>query len=172
MMTIMFRIKFFLRMRPANFPTVRLAQLAMLIHQSLHLFSKIVDEQQIENVKQLLNVTANDYWNTHYMLGEETAYKKKKLGKQMVNNIIINTIIPLVFAYGHYHKEEKYKEKAIQWLDVLDAESNTITRGFEGLGLTNKSSFDSQSYIQLKNEYCNNRRCLECAVGNSLIKGG
>lgn len=161
---------FYYRMRPANFPAIRLAQLAMLIHQSLHLFSKIIDEGNVNNVKKLLNVTANDYWHYHYVLDEQTGFKKKNLGRQMINNILINTIIPLIFSYGLYHNEEKYKDKAIKWLEEIEAESNAITKGFESIGLVSKSSFDSQSYIQLKNEYCNYKRCLDCAVGNSLIK--
>ena len=158
------------RMRPANFPTLRLAQLAMLIHQSLHLFSKIIDQEDINTVKKLLNVTPNDYWHYHYVLDEQTEFKKKNLGNQMINNILINTIIPLIFSYGLYHDEDKYKDKAIRWLEEIKAENNAITRGFESIGLPNRSSFDSQSFIQLKNEYCNYKRCLDCAVGNSLIK--
>ena len=158
---------FFLRMRPANFPSVRLAQLAMLIHKSLHLFSKIIGEENINNVKDLLQVTANDYWHYHYVFEEISAFKKKNLGTQMINNILINTIIPVLFSFGIYHKEEKYKDKAIQWLEEVDAEKNVITKGFEVLKFPNKNSFDSQAYLQLKNEYCNNRRCLQCALGNA-----
>jgi hypothetical protein len=160
----------FLRMRPANFPTIRLSQLAMLIHQSSHLFSKIIDEENIKNVKALLNITANDYWHYHYMFDETSSYKKKKLGTQMINNILINSVIPVLFSYGIYHKREEYKDKAIQWLEEIESEKNIITKGFEVLKFSNKNSFDSQSYIQLKNEYCNKKRCLECAVGDSLLK--
>jgi len=160
----------FHRMRPANFPTLRLAQLAMLIHQSLHLFSKIIEEDSINNVRKLLNLTANDYWHYHYVFEQEAEFKKKNLGKHMINNILINTIIPLIFSYGLYHNEDRYKDKAIKWLEEIEAESNVITKGFESIGQPSRSSFDSQSYIQLKNEYCNYKRCLDCAVGNSIIK--
>ncbi len=162
---------FFLRMRPANFPTIRLAQLAMLIRNSSHLFSKIINEENIQESKKLLNITANDYWHYHYVFDETSSYKKKNLGEQMINNILINTVIPILFTYGMYHNEEKYKDKAIQWLEEIASEKNTITKGFEILKFSHKNSFDSQAYIQLKNEYCNNKRCLECAVGNALLKG-
>ena len=162
---------FFLRMRPANFPTLRLAQLAILISQSTHLFSKIIEETSLAAVKKLLNVTANDYWHYHYVFDEPSEFKKKKLGEQMINNILINTIVPILFAYGFHHNEQKYKDKAIAWLEEISSEKNVITKGFEALKFNNKNSFDSQSYIQLKNEYCNNKRCLECAIGNSLLKG-
>jgi Protein of unknown function (DUF2851). len=161
---------FFLRMRPANFPTIRLAQLAMLISQSTHLFSKILEETSLATVKKWLNITANDYWHYHYVFDELSAFKKKKLGEQMINNILINTVVPILFAYGLHHNEQQYKDKAIAWLEKISSEKNVITKGFETLKFSSKNSFDSQSYIQLKSEYCNNKRCLECAIGNALLK--
>ena len=161
---------FFLRMRPANFPTVRLAQLAMLIVHSVHLFSKIKEIEEVENVKKLLNVTANDYWHYHYNFDELSAYKIKNVGVQMINNLIINTVIPILFAYGHYTKEHHFKDKALRWLTQLTAEKNSRINGFLALKITIKNAFDSQSLLQLKNEYCSKKRCLECAVGNKLLK--
>ena len=161
---------FFLRMRPANFPTIRLAQLSALIYESEHLFSKVKNASLVKEVKQMLNVMANDYWHYHYIFDHEINYKEKRLGAQMNNNIIINTIIPVLFAYGKQHNEQVYKDKAIRWLDELISEKNTITKGFERLGFVNKSALDSQSFIQLKNEYCNKKRCLQCAIGNTLLK--
>ena len=160
----------FLRMRPASFPTIRLAQLAMLVHSSSHLFSQIKEAPSFDEVKRLLDVTANDYWHYHYVFDETSNFKKKSLGESMINNILINTIVPVLFAYGHHHNEQSHKEKAISWLEKISPEKNKITKGFEALNLPNKNSFDSQSYIQLKNEYCNNRRCLECAIGNAILK--
>lgn len=162
----------FLRMRPGNFPTVRLAQLAALIQNSAHLFSKIKETVKAKDVKALFDVTANDYWHYHYRFGEATAFKKKNLGGDMMDNILINTIAPVLFAYGSYHHEEKYKDKALQWLEKTAAESNSITKGFEQLGIENKNAFDSQALIELKNEYCSKKRCLECGVGNGLLKTG
>jgi hypothetical protein len=160
----------FLRMRPSNFPTVRLAQLAMLVHKSLHLFSKIKESPDVKDIKQLLNVTANDYWHYHYVFDEITAFKKKKLGEQMIDNILINTVVPILFAYGHYHNENIFKDKALQWLEQIKAEKNTITKGFTSLQVENKTAFDSQALIQLKNEYCNKKCCLDCSIGNKLVR--
>ncbi len=161
---------YFLRMRPANFPTIRLAQLAMLIHESEHLFSKIKETNSVAEVKRMFTVEANDYWHYHYTFGEETDYKVKTLGKQMVENIIINTVVPILFSYGLHHDDEYFKEKAIKWLEEVASEKNTITKGFENIGFSNKNAFDSQAFIQLKNEYCNHKFCLQCAVGNSILK--
>ena len=160
----------FLRMRPSNFPTVRLAQLAMLVHESLHLFSKIKESTELKSIRELLQVTANDYWHYHYIFDELTAYKKKKLGEQMIDNILINTVLPVLFAYGHYYNEAMYKDRALQWLEQIKGEKNSITNSFAKLHIENKTAFDSQALIQLKNEYCNKKRCLDCSVGNKLIR--
>ena len=161
---------YFLRMRPANFPTVRLAQLAALINESQHLFSKIKEAETIDEVEKLLKVTANDYWHYHYMPDEPTTFKKKTLGSQMIQNILINTVVPMLYAYGYFNKNEIYKNKALQWMEQIAAEKNTISKGFQLLGVQNKTAFDSQALIQLKNEYCNCRRCLQCAIGNKILK--
>ncbi|RTL59235.1 MAG: DUF2851 family protein [Sphingobacteriales bacterium] len=159
-----------LRMRPTSFPAVRLAQLAMLVHQSLHLFSKIKEAISVNEIRKLLDITANDYWHYHYSMDEPSAYKPKHLGGQMIDNILINTVIPLLFAYGQFHKEHAFKDKAIKWLGEIKPEQNNITRPFTQLGIENKSAFDSQSLLELKKHYCDKKRCLNCAVGNSLLK--
>jgi len=161
----------FLRMRPGNFPTIRLAQLAVLIQNSAHLFSKILESDKISEVKKLFDITANDYWHYHYRFDESSAFKKKNIGKDMIDNVIINTIVPVLFAYGLYHKEEKYKNKGILWLEEIEAEENFITKAFVGLKLSNTSAFDSQAFIELKTQYCDQKHCLKCAIGNSLLKG-
>jgi Protein of unknown function (DUF2851) len=160
----------FLRMRPGNFPTIRLAQLAMLITGSAHLFSKIKETTDVKDVVKWFDVTANDYWHYHYRLDEASSFKKKTLGAAMVDNIIINTVAPVLFAYGNYHDENQYKEKALKWQEKTAAESNSITKGFQKLGVENKNAFDSQALIELKNEYCSKKRCLDCGVGNAILK--
>ncbi|MGN6400592.1 MAG: DUF2851 family protein [Flavisolibacter sp.] len=159
-----------LRMRPGNFPAVRLAQLAMLIHNSAHLFSKILEAEKVEEIKKLFSITGNDYWHYHYTIDEPSGFRQKSIGKQMIDNVIINTVVPVLFAYGLYHKEEKYKSKATNWLEDVSAEANTITKGFEALTLSNKKAYDSQAFIELKTQYCDHKFCLQCAVGNALLK--
>ena len=161
----------FLRMRPSNFPTVRLAQLAALIATSTHLFSKIKEALSLNDIIAMLNVTANDYWHYHYHLGEPTDFKPKALGRQMAENIMINTIIPVLFAYGLYTKEQQYKDKAIDWLGQLSPEVNNITRQWKSHGVSNTNALHSQSLIELKKNYCDVKRCLDCAIGNKILKG-
>ncbi len=161
----------FLRMRPGNFPTLRLAQLAMLIHVSAHLFSVVKETASAKEIKSLFSVSASDYWDFHYRFDEISRARKKKLGKGMIDHIMINSLAPVVFAYGHYHDEELYMNKSIGWLQETTAERNTITLGFLKLGIANKNSFDSQALTELKNEYCNKKKCLDCSIGKALVSG-
>ncbi|MBB1286989.1 DUF2851 family protein [Flavisolibacter sp. BT320] len=160
----------FLRMRPGNFPTIRLSQLAALIQQSSHLFSKVLEAEKLSEVSALFDVTANDFWHYHYTFHLASPFKPKTLGADSIQNILINTVAPVLFAYGLHHGQETYKEKALRWLGDLPAEKNTITKGFSLLGLKAKTAFDSQAQIELKNEFCSVKKCLQCAVGNSLLK--
>ena len=128
-----------------------------------------VTEKRIKEVEKLLSVTANDYWNYHYVPDDPTAFKKKTLGKQMIQNILINTVIPVLYAYGLFNKNEVLKSKALQWLEKTGAEKNNITKGFQSLGIENKNAFDSQALIRLKNKYCDHLLCLQCAIGNKIL---
>ena len=142
----------------------------MLIHQSVHLFSKLKEANDVKTVSKLFSVTANDFWNEHFQLEEASEHQPKKLGSQMINTLLINAAVPILFAYGQYTADAKYCDKALQWLETLSAENNTITKSFMVLSLDNKSAFDSQALLQLKKHYCDEQRCLECAVGNAILK--
>lgn len=124
----------------------------------------------LSEVKELLDVTANDYWHYHYIFDEATPLKPKVLGQQMIDNIIINTVAPVLFAYGSWSKEDEYKLKGIQWLTELAAEENNITKKWKSLGVKNSNALDSQALIELKNSYCSEKRCLDCAVGNAIFR--
>lgn len=160
----------FLRMRPNNFPTIRLAQLAMLIHQSSHLFSKIKTAKSVNEIFQWFDITANDFWNYHFTLTDENSFKLKQTGKVFVQHIIINTIVPVLFTYGLVRNEHAWKDKAINWLMQLQPEENVITKQWRLFGVENKNAFDSQALIHLKNNYCNYKKCLDCAVGTKLLR--
>lgn len=160
----------FLRMRPGNFPTVRLAQLAALVSQSAHLFSKIVEEPSLQKVKQWFTVEANDFWHYHYRLTDASVFKKKNLGADMIDNIIINTIVPVLFAYGLAHNNQAMQDKSLLWLQQTSAENNTIIKGFKSLDFHIPSAFHSQALIELYNNYCEPKKCLQCSIGNSLLK--
>ncbi|HMH33471.1 MAG TPA: DUF2851 family protein [Puia sp.] len=160
----------FLRMRPGNFPTIRLSQLADLVHRSSHLFSRIKEIRTINEMKALLEVRANDYWHYHYTFEESSPFRMKALGRQMIENIMINTIAPVLYTYGCLHQEEVYSRRAIQWLQETPAETNALMKKWTTLGLRPENAGDSQAKLELKSQYCDKKRCLECAVGNALLK--
>lgn len=166
--TIVEPVQFF-KHRPDNFPTIRLSQLANLYHIHQNLFSKISIATSIENIYKTFNVSASNYWQNHYQFDKESPKKKKPLSKSFIDLVIINTIIPLQFAYAKSQGKE-ISEGLIQLLDEVAPEKNSIMDKFRSFGIKSKSAFDSQSLLQLKNEYCNNSRCLECAVGMELLK--
>ncbi len=159
----------FLRMRPVNFPTVRLAQLAMLLRQQPLLFSAILEADTLPKARALFVLAANDYWHYHYTFDNETAYNEKNIGSQMLNGIIINTVVPLLYAYGKEKNEDKYINRALQFLENCDREKNLITRGFEQLGVRNEHAYDSQALLQLKKSSCDKKLCLSCPVGNDVL---
>jgi hypothetical protein len=159
----------FLRLRPANFPTIRIAQFAQLVHRSSHLFSKIIECENIEQVVKLFDVSASGYWDTHYLFGKISGVRKKNLGRNAIENIIINTAAPVIFAYGMYRNEEKYKEIALKFLEDIPSENNSIIKKWESLNIKAGNAFRSQALLELMNEYCVEKKCLFCSIGNKLI---
>jgi hypothetical protein len=160
----------FLRLRPANFPTVRLAQVAALLTSQQNLFSGILENESSRSLTSLLEVEQSSYWQQHYRPGKKSKTNIPPLGKSSIQNIIINTIAPLLTAYGMLHDEQRYVDRAVALLQHVPAENNKITREWSGLGFHVTSAFDSQGLIELYNNFCMKRRCLECTVGFQIIK--
>lgn len=159
----------FFKHRPDNFPTIRLSQLANLYHIQQNLFSKISAPTSVATIYEIFKISASDYWQNHYQFDKESPKKKKKLSKSFVDLIIINTIIPLQFAYAKSQGKE-ISEDLIQLLNEVASEKNAIIDKFSSFGIKSKNAFETQSLLQLKNEYCNKSRCLECAIGMELLK--
>lgn len=160
----------FLRMRPSNFPSVRLAQLAMLIVNIKFLFSYIKECEDLGELQRKLKVTANDYWNYHYRLDEASDYKPKTVGDTMIYTVLINAIIPILYCYGEYYKDMDILQKTLRWMDELPAEKNHISKSWQNLGIVEKSAFDSQALLELKSIYCDSKRCLDCSIGNAILQ--
>jgi len=160
----------FLRMRPANFPTIRLAQLASVIIHEQKWMSSILNEESLDSLQSIFNHDVSDYWKSHYRFDTQSLFVSKKPGIQTVNSFMINTVVAICFAYGHYHNKEQLKSKALNWLEQLACEKNQITDGFALIGIPNNNAADSQGLIHLKNNYCMQKRCLECAIGNEIFK--
>ena len=160
----------FLRMRPSNFPTLRLVQLAMLVYQSNHLFSKIKSAKKLNEIFQWFDVIANDFWNYHYTLNDSTAFIKKTVGKAFIQHVIINAVVPVLFVYAINKNENALREKSLNWLMELEPEQNIITKQWKKYGVTNQNALHSQALIHLKNNYCNMKKCLDCVVGVKLLR--
>ncbi len=159
----------FFKHRPDNFPTIRLSQLANLFHIQQNLFSKIIEANSVKTIYEIFEVSASNYWQNHYQFDKESPKKKKQLSKSFVDLIIINSIIPLQFAYAKSQGKET-SEDLIQLLNEVAPEKNAIIDKFSSFGIKAKNAFESQSLLQLKNEYCNKSRCLECGIGMELLK--
>ena len=161
----------FMRLRPANFPTIRIAQFASLVHRSLHLFMSIGAERDLVKLTGLLTVTASGYWDKHYRFDDgHHSSKLKKMGEDSVFNVITNTIAPIQFLYAHSQGNLKEGEAALQLLEAMPAEDNNVLRLWADNGWKAKSASDAQSLLQLYNQFCSRKRCLECAIGLSIIR--
>lgn len=160
----------FMRMHPGNFPTIRLSQFARLIHKSSALLNQILETEKLSNAINLFKVTTSDYWNNHFRFDVKSEPKNKSLGLASINLIMTNTIVPFLFIYGKLKHDESAQQKATDWLEQIKAESNSVTRNFTTLGLKPYNAMHSQALLQLKNEYCNAKRCLECRIGHEILK--
>ncbi|MFT4575590.1 MAG: hypothetical protein ACI9SI_000500 [Polaribacter sp.] len=161
----------FFKMRPSNFPTIRIAQLGAIYHQNQSLFSKLMNFTKLEEFYALFNVSLNEFWQTHYTF-KKTAHKKvKKVTKSFVDLLLINTIIPLKFKYLK-SLNTNIDEEFLSFLKNIKAEKNAIVSKFSELKIKADNAYDSQALLELKNNYCAKKRCLQCAIGNSLLRKG
>ncbi len=161
----------FLRSRPSNFPTIRISQFANLIYRSKYLFSKIIESETIKDIYQLFQVSASVYFDNHYTFDEANIAKKPKtIGKNTIDLLIINTIIPILFFYAFEKDEKEYQAKALRFLEQIKPEYNSITKKWINIGFTIGNAFQSQALLELKNNYCDHKKCLQCRVGNDLLR--
>jgi hypothetical protein len=157
------------RLRPSNFPTIRLAQFAALIYKSTGLFSRIIETDSIKEIKEMLKVTASNYWADHYNFGKESVKKEKKLGNAAIDVILINTVVPFLFVYGKTKDLQKYTDRAMHFIEQVSPEHNHITKRWSDLGVKPQNALQSQALLQLTNYYCKNKRCLDCLIGSKII---
>lgn len=162
----------FLRLRPSNFPTIRIAQLSEIIHKTRTLFSKIRESENIDEIRELFNIKPNDYWDFHYKFDKKSkTLKKKILGNNAIDILIINAVIPTLFYYGQYHKLQDFKDKAVILLEKIDAEDNIIIRNYEKIGIWAYNAYQTQALLYMYTNYCIKRRCLECRLFYVLFNG-
>lgn len=160
----------FLRLRPGNFPHVRLAQLAYLYHKEQSLFSRIMEAETLEAVKKILTIKASAYWEEHFNFKKASPRQEKRVGEGALNLIAINTVIPFLYAYGLHKADEVLCDRATRFLESLKAENNHVTRLWDGAGLPVFTAADSQALLQLQKEYCDKKDCLRCRFGYEYLK--
>lgn len=160
----------YMRLRPPNFPTIRIAQFASLLCQSEALFSKLIETENAKEILSYFKIKASEYWDTHYRFNKAAPVKEKWLGGSSRNNLIINTIVPFLYLYGARNNKPVLMNRSVELLEALPPEDNRIIKQWQSLDMPNENAYDTQALLQLKNEYCNKKRCLECQIGAKLLK--
>lgn len=161
----------FLRLRPQNFPHIRISQLANMYYTAKCSISQIVECDTVKEAMNTMHTGVTQYWETHYTFGSESEKNEKHISPFSLNLLMINTVIPVLFAYGRHQSKEKYCDRAFDFLEQLKAENNHIVRMWKECGLNVENAGDSQALIQLKNEYCDKKNCLRCRIGYEYLKG-
>ncbi|MGP8215713.1 MAG: DUF2851 family protein [Bacteroidia bacterium] len=160
----------FMRIRPPHFPTFRLAQLAALLTKHGRLFRLITEADRVGDVINLLSVSPAEYWHTHYSFDKPSRKTTGIMGKPMIEMLIINAVAPLLFIYGKNESNEAISEKGLELLHNLKAENNSIIKKWASLNINADDAYETQALLQLKKEYCDQRKCVHCAIGHDLLK--
>ncbi|WAC40746.1 DUF2851 family protein [Pedobacter sp. SL55] len=161
----------FLRMRPQNFPTLRLAQFAALILKSSHLFSKVLEVKNVKELHLLFEqLPVNDFWLRHYHFNKEAEKVSVQLGKSSIDNLLINTVSLFLFAYGKYTGQANYQTRAFYLLESIAAENNSIISQYVKAGIMLENAYQTQALLQLRKSYCNEKKCLNCGIGLKILK--
>jgi hypothetical protein len=159
----------FFRVRPVSFPTVKIAQLAAWLLKEQHPFSAIVECKNAIELRKLFEVGVNLYWQTHFQFDKPVKKTHVSLGNMLTDVLLINAVVPLLFAYGRYKDDEQLCQRALDLLMELPAEDNAVLRMWDGLGIKAKTANDSQALLQLYNQYCQNKLCLNCQIGHRIL---
>jgi len=160
------------RTRPQSLPYTRMAQLARILSRSRGLFSKVLETDQLPRLIPLFDTSVSFFWKNHFTFQTPAEFSAHRIGTPSLHILMINTVVPITFAYHRMRRNEAKAERSLAMLESLPPESNHITRMFARGGITCASAFDSQALIQLKKEYCDKKRCLQCRIGQKLLQQG
>jgi len=160
----------FSKLRPQNFPTIRISQFAGLLSQANHLFGMITDILHPDEVVSRFRVKASEYWDTHYTFEKESPKISKALGIDAIHNILINTLTPVMFVYGKQNMRPEICDRALEWLFRIPAESNSVISNWASAGISARNAAESQALLELKKYYCTPKNCLRCAIGTAILK--
>ena len=159
----------FMRMHPGNFPTLRLAQFAALIHVSRGLFTAVIEANNLEDLKKLFSVHASAYWDDHYSFNKPSVKRKKVFGEQIFGLIVINVVVPFYFLFGESQNKLFLKDRALEILEQMPPENNSLISRWAGAGVVASNALESQALLQLQHNYCEPRKCLDCTIGHKII---
>lgn len=157
----------FSKMRPVNFPTLRIAQLSSFLQKHPRPFSLLLEHKDLND---LYDIHIHSYWDTHYRFGKESKFLKKNIGTTFKHIITINVIAPILFHYGHSIQSQDIKDRAVEVLENIPSEKNSILNQWKTLGVKPKNALDSQALLELKTNYCNQKKCMSCNIGNFILK--
>lgn len=159
----------FLRLRPANFPTLRIAQVASLIHHQEHLFSKLLYCKTPLDISSLFSFKPSAYWNNHYRFDLLSKRYNPTPGQTTMNVLILNVVIPILYSYAYAMNDEDLMNQTYELLRMVNPEDNKVVRQWIAAGITPANAQESQSLLTLKAEWCDQKKCLLCTIGNQLI---
>ena len=160
----------FFRLRPMNFPTIRIAQFAALITKNQSLFSRLLEVNDLEELYQVFEIETHEYWDTHYMFDKASELAVKKVGKSFRDVVLINAILPMIFVYGKLRQESRFVDKAIRLMQSIPPEKNKVISKWKKLNFKVSNAAETQALIHLKKEFCDKNRCLQCAIGHQVLK--
>lgn len=159
----------FARLRPVNFPTVRISQFACLMHQTASWFPVITDIESLQEIRMIFGVKASAYWSEHYRFNLPSRPMPKHLGDWMADSLIINALVPFLFVYGDQSGRHTLRDRVLSWMDEMKPEKNSVLKGWEKAGIIARSAFESQALLHLKKHYCDRKKCLQCHIGCKII---
>lgn len=160
----------FLRLRPSNFPTIRLAQLAAMMHYDTKMFSNVLEAKDVKAIFKYFDVDMSPYWKEHYHFDKPSDKVNSHIGDAAKNTLLINAVAPVLFAYGKYKANEDYCDRALKLLELCKPEANSIVTMWKELGIKPANAYDTQALLQLNNEHCTAFNCLNCSIGHSILK--
>lgn len=162
----------FAKMRPANFPHIKIAQLAQILYKRQNLLSAILEATNLQEIRELFDVSTSPYWESHYSFNSASAKRKKHMGNTSIDLIIINLVVPLLFAYAQKRGLPDLAEKATDILEQIKPERNSIITQWQSMGIECKNAYDTQAFLELKKRFCNENNCLRCSIAHQILQKG
>ncbi len=158
------------KLRPAGFPSIRISQLANLLHSQESMFQKLIEIDSLKAIEKMFQAQASAYWDMHYNFNKQADRARiKSLGKNSIHLLLINVIAPLYFTYGQEIGKQSFKDRAVELLEEIPAEKNHITRLWNKLGVKALQASDTQAMIELKKQHCDLKKCINCSIGNQIL---